>query len=157
MAYIPNQQVYKVELHPIIAFYQYFQQYTILNPYNLTYTPATFQEDLERVLNVFNGRLSDEGLCEYAASTPYVDEYHPNATIINYCRQILIDQLYNEVLNRALIIFPTYLTEDEIFVAVEGNYLYFLDLRRQTYVPDTLSHLCRQTVSEPALDDDAWF
>lgn len=147
---LPNNKVYILDLSPILALYQgqlnvYF--YSVVGDVKF---PFTFEDDLRAVMNYFNGRLSDRGLVEYAATTS-------NVLIENFNvqdeREQLLYTLHQELERRVRVFIPDYQPRDEVYLALERNLIVLLDARRRTYVPDSLLFYTQQANSEPKIDD----
>lgn len=156
MSFIPRNQVITVPLHWLKDFYHGYQKSHIFNQLILTdetilTSPASFQEDLQAVLNYFNGKLTDLGLEAYADQTPYPDGI-PQGERLDFLYQI-----YQEIENMVIRVLKlpqpfytkrTYLP-DAIKIAQENGFLFIYDGRKDVYIPNELAPYCSPILPHP--------
>ena len=102
------------------------------NSYTL---PASIKEDLEIVLDYFNGRWTDDDLRRYAENTPF-ELLGDNA--VDERLNFLYD-LHTEIENQVRMVIPTYTNNETVYAWFDHRYLFIIEIIGRSYVPE---HLC---------------
>lgn len=141
MAYLPNNRLYLFDIKHFIEVYQYLMDTLIYSVFDLK-KHTSFQNDFNLVINYYN-RIVDMDYVEqyYHDTSPLIQTEHQE----NYLTRMLkvFDLLVAEIDRR----FYSFIDEDgngDILFDYDTMYLYILDRRKQTYVPDSLYLAARQ-------------
>lgn len=169
MALLRNNNVYVSHIAPIHGWYKSYLEYLYSNtPYSKWFIghDATFEEDLQALINYFNGLLNKEDLNKYLEET--VGRYHTLPTSENEpididayfreLREVFFDKFIDMVYEYGLSMFPELagIQNKDIFFAYEKMHFFILDRRVMTYVPNELFTVVRRFDYESSLTGDEW-